>query len=65
MNACREYRLDYHGDDIPEYLTVREARLLVDVACPEGEALKRLENGLPVQIEAGYIMKRVWSRHSL
>ena len=58
VSAQRGYRLDYHGDDIPEYLTAREARLLVEIAYPAGEALKRLEEGLPVLIEAGYVMRR-------
>ena len=30
MSATKGYRLDYYGDDIPEYLTTRAARLLLD-----------------------------------
>ena len=56
MSATKGYRLDYFGDDIPEYLTTRAARLIVELNySDQEEALERLENGLPVPVHAGVI----------
>ena len=54
------YRLDYHGDDVPEYLSEDLVQLVLACDYPPADVLALLEAmrcGLRVDVQAGWLTR--------